>query len=228
MAPHTETAPGPVRQLNGCEGQDVDVAVRLLALVPGVVDGQRKCLPFDIGPALLVLPPTEAEPGRLQPELTTVFLDHQVHIGVPIDLSGLDRMADLCGNCAEQFVHRLGNREPFGKEPGHPIPMQPHLEMPDHGGRDPPLIDFAWGQSGRQPGTGVQDPNFNRMFSSQVPIHISDGVASFGRSAQVPFDVAADGVRGSGCGDPVVLHMPYKGIHDLILAFMGARGKGPS
>jgi hypothetical protein len=89
-------------------------------------------------------------------------------------------------------------------------------------------MDFAWGQSGLQPSTWVEEPDFHLMLSSQVPIHVSNGVASFGRRAQVTFDIATNRICGSGCGDPVVLHVSDKGIHDLILASMKTRRKSPS
>lgn len=103
--------------------------------------------------------------------------------------------------------------------------MHSHLEMPDHGRRDPPFVEFTRSQPGGQPGTWIEEPDFHLMLPGQVPIHISNGVASFGRRAQVTFNVVANRIRGLGCGDPVVLHMSDKGIHDLILAFMGASGK---
>lgn len=115
MALHAETAPGLVRQKHGRKGQDVDVAVWLLALIPGVVDGQGECFPLDIGPALFVLPSTSADPGRLQPELTTGLFDHKVHVSVAIDFPGFDGIADFCGNGAEQLVHGFRYREPLGQ-----------------------------------------------------------------------------------------------------------------
>jgi hypothetical protein len=86
-------------------------------------------------------------------------------------------------------------------------------------------LELARSQPGGQPGVQIEEPDFHLMLPGQVPIHVSDGLASFGRIAQVPFNVVADSIRRSGCGDPVVLHMADNGIHDLILPPMKARRK---
>ena len=161
----------------------MDVTVWLLPLILGMVNSQGECLPLDVGPALLVIPSASTDPSRLQSKLTAVFLDHQVHVCVTIDLPGFDGMADFRRNGAEQFIHGLGYWEPFGQQPGHPIPMETHLEMPNHGSRDPAFMELARGQPGGQPCVQIEESNFYLMLSSQVPIHVADLVASFSRVA---------------------------------------------
>lgn len=214
VPPKAKTPPRSIGEQHWGEGQDVQVAMRLLPLITRMVDPQGEGSALHIGRPVRVILGSLADSRGFQPQLAMRFMQDGINIRPAIQAPILNGMTDL-GRCrAEHLIHGLRNCDAVRQQTLAPA-VHPQLEIPDQRRGDLAIHHFLGGQPNLEPGRRIQEANLDLVFPGQVAIHIADGVATLCGPPQMLFDIPRHRVGGPGGGNPRVREVTNQGIHQV-------------